>query len=72
MKKNMGITDRSIRMLLAIIMIALYLTNAVTGALGIVLLVLAVVFLLTSFVSFCPLYAIFGFSTRKTKQQKIY
>lgn len=72
MKKNMGTSDRTTRILLAIIMGALYFTNAVTGALGIVLLVLAVVFLLTSFVSFCPVYAIFGFSTCKTKQEKIY
>jgi len=72
MKKNMGTSDRTTRIILAIIMGALYFTNAVTGALGIGLLVLAVVFLLTSFVSFCPLYAIFGCSTRKTKQQKIY
>lgn len=71
MKKNMGTTDRTVRILLAIIMGALYFTNTVTGAFGIILLVLAIVFLLTSFVSFCPLYTIFGFSTSKTKQQKI-
>lgn len=67
MKKNMGIFDRTTRILLAIIMGALYFTNTVTGGLGIVLLVLAVIFLLTSFVSFCPLYTFFGFSTRKPK-----
>lgn len=71
MKKNMGTTDRTVRILLAILMSSLYFTNTVTGAFGIILLVLAIVFLLTSFVSFCPLYAIFGFSTSKTKQQKI-
>ena len=71
MKKNMGSSDRGIRVLLAIIMGGLYFTNTVTGVLGIVLLIVAIVFLLTSFVSFCPLYAIFGFSTCKTKQQKI-
>lgn len=71
MKKNMGTFDRTARIVLAIIMGALYFTNTVTGGLGIVLLVLAVIFLLTSFVSICPLYAIFGFSTCKTKQQKI-
>ncbi|HEX3079254.1 MAG TPA: DUF2892 domain-containing protein [Puia sp.] len=71
MKKNMGSTDRGIRILLAIIMGGLYFTNIVTGVLGVVLLVLAVVFLLTSFVSFCPLYTLFGFNTNKTKQPKL-
>jgi hypothetical protein len=71
MKKNMGTLDRTMRVLFAIIMGALYFTHTVTGALGIVLLILAVIFLLTSFVSFCPLYAIFGFSTRKTKQPEV-
>ncbi|MDP4130705.1 MAG: DUF2892 domain-containing protein [Bacteroidota bacterium] len=70
MKKNMGTADRTVRILLAIIMGALYFTNTVTGVLGIVLLILTVVFLLTGFISFCPLYAIFGFTTCKTKQQK--
>ena len=71
MKKNMGTADRTVRILLAIVMGILYFTHTVTGSFGIVLLVLAVVFLLTSFVSFCPLYTIFGFSTHKTKQQKV-
>lgn len=63
MKKNMGSTDRIIRVILAIVFAALYFTNTVTGTLGIVLLVLGAVFLLTSLVSFCPLYAPFGIST---------
>lgn len=63
MKKNMGSTDRIIRIILAIVFAALYFTNTVTGTLGLVLLVLGAVFLLTSFVSFCPLYLPFGIST---------
>ncbi len=63
MKKNMGNTDRIIRVLLAIVFAALYFTKTVTGTLGIVLLVLAGIFLITSVVSFCPLYAPFGIST---------
>ncbi len=63
MKKNMGSTDRIIRVLLAIVFAALYFTGTVTGTLGIVLMVLGVVFVLTSVVSFCPLYAPFGIST---------
>lgn len=67
MKKNMGTTDRVIRILVAAVIAILYFSGTLTGILGIVLLVLAVVFLLTSFVSFCPLYAPFGISTCKTK-----
>ncbi len=67
MKKNMGSTDRIIRLLLAAVFAVLYFTNVVTGTLGIVLLVLGAVFALTSVISFCPLYAPFGISTCKTK-----
>ena len=35
------------------------------GILAIILLLLATVFVLTSFVGFCPLYALFGISTCK-------
>lgn len=68
MKKNMGTTDRVIRILVAAVVVILYFSGTITGTLGIVLLVLAAVFLLTSFVSFCPLYAPFGISTCKTEQ----
>jgi len=67
MKRNMGNTDRAVRVVLAIIIAALYFTNTVSGTLGIVLLAVAGIFVLTSFVSFCPLYAPFGISTCKTK-----
>ena len=65
MKPNMGTADRIIRAVLAIIMAVLYFSGTVTGTLGIILLVLAGVFLLTSLISFCPLYAPFKFNTRK-------
>ncbi len=68
MKKNMGNTDRIVRFIIAAIFVALYFTGTVTGTIGIVLLVLAGVFVLTSFVSFCPLYAPFGLSTCPTKK----
>jgi Ca2+/Na+ antiporter len=68
MKKNMGSTDRTIRFILAAIFIVLYFTNTISGIWGIVLLVLAAVFILTSFVSFCPLYAPFGLSTCSKKE----
>jgi len=67
MKKNMGNADRAVRVVIAILIAALYFTGTVSGTLGIVLLALAGIFVLTSFVSFCPLYAPFGISTCKTK-----
>ena len=67
MKSNMGTTDKIIRFALAAVFAALYFTGTVTDVLGIVLLVFAVVFVLTSLVSFCPLYTLFGINTCKTK-----
>ena len=61
----MGNTDKMVRVIIAVIIAALYFTNTITGTLGIVLLVLAGVFVLTSVISFCPLYAPFGLSTCK-------
>ena len=66
MKKNMGTADRVIRIIVALVLAALYFTDVVTGTLGIVLIVVGAVFLLTSFVSFCPLYTMFKMSTTKT------
>jgi hypothetical protein len=65
MKKNMGMTDKIIRTLIAVVMLVLYFTNVVTGTLGIVLIVVSLVFLLTSLVSFCPLYTILGISSKQ-------
>ncbi len=65
LNKNMGTTDRIIRLVLAALFLVLYFGNIVGGVLGIVLLILAVVFILTSIVSFCPLYVPFKISTRK-------
>ena len=64
LEKNIGTTDRIIRFVVAAIFAVLYFTGAVSGTFGIVLLVLAVVFALTSAVTFCPLYLPFGLSTR--------
>ena len=68
MKTNMGIIDRAIRIVIALVFIGLYFANVVTGTFGIVLLVLAGVFILTSLVSFCPLYWPFGISTQGKKK----
>ena len=66
MKINMGSADRILRAIIAITLGVLYYFGVgfMTGTLGIVLLVVAAVFLLTSLVSFCPLYPIFGLSTK--------
>ena len=68
MKKNMGSADKIVRVILALVFAALYFTGTVTGVMGYVLLALGGVFVLTSFVSFCPLCAPFGLSTCKTKE----
>lgn len=69
MKKNMGTADRIIRVVIAAIIAALYIADILTGTLGIVLLVLAGVFVLTSLISFCPLYAPFGLKTCPMKRE---
>ena len=68
MKKNMGSTDKIIRVLIAVLIAVLYFTNVISGTLGIVLLILAGIFVLTSLISFCPLYAPFGINTCKVKK----
>lgn len=65
MKPNMGNIDRIIRIIVAVLFAALYFGGVVTDTLGIVLLVLGVVFALTSAVSFCPLYVPFKINTGK-------
>jgi len=67
MKKNMGTVDKTIRIIIAVIIVCLYFTNVISGTLGIVLLVFAGVFVLTSLIGFCPLYLPFGINTGKRK-----
>ncbi|MGA9269182.1 MAG: DUF2892 domain-containing protein [Lutimonas sp.] len=69
MKKNMGLTDRIIRVIVAAIIGILYFTGTISGTLGMVLLILAGIFVLTSLISFCPLYAPFGLNTCALKKQ---
>lgn len=68
MKKNMGTADKVIRLLAAAIVAVLYFTNVITGSLGIVLMVLAGVFVVTSLINFCPLYVPFGLNTCKKEE----
>lgn len=68
MTKNMGKVDRIIRVLATVLFLVLYFTRVVSGTLGIVLIVLALIFLITSLVSFCPLYKPFGIKTTCEKK----
>jgi len=63
MKQNVGSTDKIIRIVAAVLFAVLYFTGTVTGTVGMVLLVLGGIFLATSLISFCPIYAILGMST---------
>ncbi len=63
MKKNMGITDKLIRIILAVVIAILYYNNIINGTAALVLGAFAVIFVLTSFISFCPLYVPFGINT---------
>ena len=65
MKQNMGTTDKIVRIGLAGLIAILYFMDKISGTTAIILGVLAIVFVLTSFIGFCPLYAPFGFSTKK-------
>lgn len=64
MQANMGTADKTIRILLAITVGVLYYFGVISGTLAIILGVLALIFVITSFISFCPLYLPFGISTR--------
>jgi len=68
MKTNMGIIDRVIRVVIALVFVGLYFASVVSGTLAIVLLVLAGVFTLTSLIGFCPLYWPFGIHTWSKKK----
>lgn len=67
MKKNIGSIDKVIRILVAVLILTLAFTKVLTGTVAIVAFILAAVFILTSLVSFCPLYLPFGLSTNKKK-----
>jgi hypothetical protein len=65
MTVNMASWDRIVRFVVAVIFGYLFFTKMVSGVVGIVLLIIAIVFLLTSFVGFCPFYKVFNFSTKQ-------
>ncbi len=65
MEKNMGLTDRIIRITVAIFILGLYFMEVINGTLALILGAFAVIMLATSFISFCPLYLPFGINTCK-------
>ncbi len=70
MKANVGNTDKLIRIALAIVLGTLYFTNTVSGVLGMVFLIFAIVLIATSLISFCPIYPLLGINTCPTKNKK--
>ena len=67
MKANMGTLDKVLRVAVAAVIAGLYLGNVISGTIAIVGLVVVGIFLLTSIIGFCPLYAVFGLNTCKSK-----
>lgn len=67
MKSNMGSVDRVIRLVLAALVAILYFTNVISGTVALILSAFSAIFVLTSLISFCPLYLPFGISTIKRK-----
>jgi len=68
MKKNVGNVDKIVRWVISLLLLGLYFTDVVTGTLGIIFIVVAVILIVTTFISFCPLYLPFGIRTNKDKE----
>lgn len=69
MPKNMGLIDRIVRAVFAVVVAVLYLTQQISGLAAIILGILAVVFVITAILGFCPLYLPFGISTKGKKKK---
>jgi hypothetical protein len=67
MKRNMSQTDKTIRLIIATAIVLLYYFDVINGTLAVVLGALAIIFVLTSLINFCPLYTLFGINTCKVK-----
>ncbi|MGB6268405.1 MAG: DUF2892 domain-containing protein [Olleya sp.] len=67
MKKNMGALDKSLRVLAAIVIALLYFLDVISGTTAYILMAIAIIFLVTSFINFCPLYTVLGVNTCKRK-----
>jgi len=71
MKKNIGTIDKVIRILIAVVVVALYFSNVISGTLAIILLALSAILVVTSLISFCPIYWPFGLSSAKKEYERI-
>ena len=69
MKLNVGTIDKAVRILAAVIIAGLYFANIISGTIAIILLVVAGIFIVTSMISFCPIYWTLGISTRKKEAE---
>jgi hypothetical protein len=69
MKRNMGIIDKAIRIIIAAVIAALYFSGVISGTVAVILGILSIVLIVTSFLSFCPLYVPFGINTCKIKKR---
>lgn len=67
MKKNVGSIDKVIRILIAFVVIVLFFAHVISGTLAVILLIVSAILILTSLISFCPIYWPFGISTDKNK-----
>jgi len=65
MKKNLGKIDKVIRVLIAVVVVALYFAQVISGTLAVILLILSGILVVTTFIDFCPIYYALGLSTRK-------
>jgi hypothetical protein len=70
MKKNMGSLDKTIRLIIAIAIAVLYFMKIITGTIALVLLVVAIIFAVTSFINFCPLYTLLGINTNNKENKE--
>lgn len=70
MKKNVGVIDRVVRVIIAAVLAILYFAEVVTGTLGIIFLVVAAISLITAAFRFCGAYALFGVNTCRNKPQE--
>jgi hypothetical protein len=68
MKKNMGNSDKGVRIVIALAIAALYYFKVIEGTLAYILLAFAAIFLITSFIGFCPLYSPLKINTCKKKE----
>ena len=71
MKKNVGNTDRFVRVMFGIILLILFMSNAIKDSLwNWMILGVSAILIITAFATFCPLYALMGKNTCEVKRKK--